>query len=78
MQDKQVDAKTNLGAIRRLLPKNEESVIKEYPSMNHLFQHCKSGDVAEYAAIEETMSYEVREEMAFWILRLKYSDGKKY
>lgn len=76
--DKQVDAKTNLGAIRRLLPKNEESVIKEYPSMNHLFQHCKSGDVAEYAAIEETMSYEVREEMAFWILRLKYSDGKKY
>ena len=32
---------------------------KEYAGLNHLMQHAVTGEVAEYAEIEETMSPEV-------------------
>lgn len=69
--DKQVDPSMNLGAIKRLLPKNDANLIKEYPSLNHLFQHCSKGYVAEYATIEETISEDVMADIADWIKGLK-------
>ena len=70
-KDLQVDAEMNLGALKKTLKENESHLIKSYPSLNHLFQHCKTGFVNEYATSEETISPEVLEDIAQWILGLK-------
>lgn len=70
-KDKQVDAAINMTALKKLLPKNENHLLKTYTGLNHLFQHCSSGDVNEYAQIEETISPEVMEDIARWINNLK-------
>ncbi|MDY6206279.1 MAG: alpha/beta hydrolase [Prevotella sp.] len=57
----------NLSAIRRHLPANNKNLLKEYPSLNHLFQHCETGATNEYRRIEETISPEVLQDMAAWI-----------
>lgn len=69
--DRQVDAGVNLGAVRRLLGDSELLTVKEYPSLNHLFQHCTTGDVAEYETIEETFSPAVLADLAAWIGSLR-------
>ena len=69
--DRQVDAGVNLGAVRRLLGDSELLTVKEYPSLNHLFQHCTTGDVAEYETIEETFSPAVLTDLAAWIGSLR-------
>lgn len=66
--DSQVLAESNLAVIRQLLPKNKNSLIKEYPGLNHLFQPCKTGAVDEYGEIEQTISEEVLGDIAKWIL----------
>ena len=66
-KDMQIDAKTNLEAIQTLLPANTQNLIKEYPGLNHLFQHSETGNPAEYANIEETIAPEVLEDVANWI-----------
>ena len=58
-------------AIRQLLPSSKKNLIKEYPGLNHLFQHCTTGLVAEYSQIEETISPEVLSDIANWINSLK-------
>ena len=70
-QDCQVISSQNLTAIKRLLPKSKQNLIKEYPHLNHLFQHCTTGLVTEYAEIEETISPEVLSDIARWISELK-------
>ena len=70
-KDKQVDAAINMTALEKLLPKNGNHLLKTYTGLNHLFQHCSSGDVNEYAQIEETISPEVMEDIARWINNLK-------
>lgn len=65
--DCQVISSLNLRAIEQLLPSAKENLIKEYPSLNHLFQHCTTGLPAEYGQIEETISPEVLRDMAEWI-----------
>ena len=65
--DCQVISSLNLTAIRRLLPISKKNVVKEYPSLNHLFQHCTTGLVNEYREIEETISPEVLSDIAEWI-----------
>lgn len=40
----------------------------ELPGLNHLFQHCETGAVAEYTQIEETISPEVLEIILTWLL----------
>jgi hypothetical protein len=35
--------------------------------VNHLFQHCETGAVAEYSQIEETISSEVMKIIAEWM-----------
>lgn len=70
-KDCQVIASLNLAAIKEKLPANNSNIIKEYPSLNHLFQHCSTGNPLEYRAIEETISKEVLNDMATWINGLK-------
>lgn len=70
-RDSQVLSSLNLEAIRRLLPSSKRHLIKEYPSLNHLFQHCTTGLPTEYGQIEETISPEVLEDIARWIQSLQ-------
>lgn len=65
--DWQVISSLNLPAIERLLPKSKTNLIKEYPGLNHLFQHCTTGATTEYRQIEETISPEVLNDIAEWI-----------
>ena len=69
--DCQVISSLNLPAIERLLPASKKNLVKEYPSLNHLFQHCTTGLPNEYSQIEETFSPEVLSDMANWINGLK-------
>ncbi len=39
----QVISSLNLTAIERLLPKSKNNLTKEYPGLNHLFQHSTTG-----------------------------------
>lgn len=72
-KDSQVMAASNIPVIRALLSDNEKhqlpdnQVIKVYPGLNHLFQHCTTGMPAEYGSIEETISEEVLHDIAEWI-----------
>lgn len=69
--DWQVISSLNLPAIERLLPKSKKNLIKEYPGLNHLFQHCTTGAATEYRQIEETISPEVLSDISKWIKGLK-------
>lgn len=69
-KDCQVISSLNLPAIESALPANDKTVIKEYPSLNHLFQHCQTGLPNEYGAIEETFAPEVLKHIADWINRV--------
>lgn len=66
-RDVQVIPSLNLMGIKAHLKPNSKNIIKEYPSLNHLFQHCKTGDVLEYRMIEETISPEVLEDIVRFI-----------
>lgn len=66
-KDVQVVSSLNLKGIEMVLPKNKKNLVKEYPSLNHLFQHCTTGLPTEYAGIEETISEEVLGDIATWI-----------
>ncbi len=66
--DVQVIADSNLGAISKALDgKNEKNLIKEYPELNHLFQHCTLQTSLEYYAFEETISEEVLADIVYWV-----------
>ena len=69
-KDVQVVSSLNLKGIEMALPKNKKNLVKEYPSLNHLFQHCTTGLPTEYAGIEETISEEVLGDIATWIIGL--------
>ena len=66
-KDTQVESTRNLGALRAGLRGGSHNVIEEKAGLNHLFQHCRTGEVAEYKAIEETFSPEVLDEIAAWV-----------
>ncbi|MBL1410610.1 alpha/beta hydrolase family protein [Sphingobacterium faecale] len=65
--DVQVPADVNLKSLFDLLPKNRKNVLKKYEGLNHLFQQAKTGQVAEYAQIEETISTLLLKDIAGWI-----------
>lgn len=69
-RDCQVLSSLNLEAIRSLLPSSKRNLIKEYPALNHLFQHCTTGLPTEYGQIDETISPEVLGDIAKWIQSL--------
>lgn len=66
-RDIQVISSLNLAGIKAHLRPNPKNIIKEYPSLNHLFQHCKTGNVSEYRMIEETVSPEVLEDIVRFV-----------
>jgi uncharacterized protein len=70
-KDVQVAADANLPAIRDALKKagNADVETVELPGLNHLFQECKTGGVAEYASIEQTMSPQALEIVTKWVRR---------
>lgn len=70
--DMQVLAESNLGAIRKYLADgNRQNLIKEYPGLNHLFQHCQLATSLDYYRIEETCAPEVLKDIADWINALR-------
>lgn len=70
-KDIQVNAAMNQTAIQQTIQENgnKNVTVKAYPNMNHLFQTCRKGTLTEYGELEETISPEVLEDMAEWILR---------
>lgn len=70
-KDCQVISTLNLPSIRQLLQKNKRHLVKEYPSLNHLFQHCQTGLPTEYGNIEETIFPEVLTDIVEWIKEAK-------
>lgn len=69
-KDTQVYYKANLEALNKGLAENNLNFIKSFKGLNHLFQHCETGAVTEYALIEETISPEVLNQISDWILNL--------
>ena len=80
--DSQVLPQSNLTAIRSLLKlsewpatspyggETEGGFYKEYPGLNHLFQHATTGAPTEYGLIEETISPEVLHDIVVWLQSL--------
>jgi hypothetical protein len=68
-KDIQVAAEENLAGIQAALAEggNADVTIKEFPGLNHLFQHCTTGSVSEYGEIEETFAPEALETVSEWI-----------
>ncbi len=68
--DLQVPPDQNLPEIKKALTAGSNKDFKtiELPGLNHLFQNCKTGSVAEYAQIEETISPKVLELISSWVL----------
>ena len=65
-KDTQVEAGANIGIIKKNIPKAETHVM---PGLNHLMQHCETGEMAEYDSIRETISPEVLDLILSFILR---------
>lgn len=70
-KDLQVPPKENLRAIEEALTAggNQQFIIKEMPSLNHLFQTAETGAISEYAKIEETLSPDFLKLVGDWILK---------
>ncbi len=65
-KDTQVDCDANLTALAKGLT-NSKHTIRAMEDLNHLLQHCTTGNVVEYQQIKETISPEVLETIAAWI-----------
>ena len=78
-KDLQVPPDQNLPAIRKALESagNKNFEVVEMPGLNHLFQEAKTGAIAEYSEIEETMSPVVMEKISSWILTQSGSKASK-
>lgn len=66
-KDLQVLSKDNIPVIKKNLPYNDRNLVKEYDSLNHLFQHCTFATALDYGAIKETFSEEVLDDIVNWI-----------
>jgi pimeloyl-ACP methyl ester carboxylesterase len=70
-KDLQVAPKENLAAIEKALKDgdNRDVTIKEFPSLNHLFQTATTGAPSEYGKIEETFNPAALDYLTDWIVR---------
>lgn len=66
-RDIQVKPELNMPQMQRLAPNAQ---IKLYPELNHLFQHSQTEAVQEYGTIEETISPEVLQDIADFIISI--------
>lgn len=65
-KDTQVDASTNLAVIKELIPHAD---VRLLPGLNHLMQHCATGESSEYGEIPETIAPEVLDLISAFILQ---------
>ena len=67
--DIQVPAKVNRPEMEKALHAggNKDFTVRELPRLNHLFQTSETGNVTEYAMIEETFAPAALELIAKWI-----------
>ena len=68
-KDRQVNSEENLNALRSGLAGEKE--IKAIVGLNHMFQHCNTGDPTEYKDIEETFAPEALDIITTWLKRFK-------
>jgi dienelactone hydrolase len=66
--DLQVPAAKNLAAIKSALHANRDATVVELPELNHLFQTARTGQVAEYARIEESIAPSAIGIVSDWIV----------
>lgn len=59
----------SLSEIERMVKEggNEHCTAKGFEGLNHLFQHCETGQESEYTQIEETIAPEVLQAISGWI-----------
>jgi len=69
-KDRQVAYDANLEELKTGLPLNPKNRIVTVEGVNHMFQHCSTGEVSEYREIEETFSEDVLEIMKKWLATL--------
>lgn len=71
-KDMQVNAEANLAGIKQALQKggNKHFEVVPLTGLNHLFQAAKTGSVAEYSQIEETVDPVALDKVAGWIEKL--------
>lgn len=65
-KDTQVNCDKNIAALEHGLT-NSRHTVKKVDGVNHLFQHCQTGNVMEYQQIEETIAPEVLQTISTWI-----------
>jgi len=67
--DLQVPPAANLPELEAALKKagNGAATVKELPKLNHLFQEATTGQVAEYATIEQTLADTALNEVTTWL-----------
>jgi uncharacterized protein len=75
-KDTQVTPKENMESIEKALQGggNKDFTVTMLPSLNHLFQTCKTGAPAEYGKIEETLAPSALQLIGDWIV--KRTNGK--
>ena len=68
-KDVQVVADQNVPEIEKALKAGKAKAVRVevFDDLNHLFQHAETGNVSEYATIEETVAPEVLKLMSSWI-----------
>jgi alpha/beta superfamily hydrolase len=68
-KDIQVDPVANVQLLEKLTSNqtSKSLEVKVIPKLNHLFQHCRKCNLAEYAEIEETISPEVLSTIVNWL-----------
>ena len=64
-KDRQVNGEENLNALRNGLAGEKE--IRAIEGVNHLFQHCNTGNSSEYKDIEETVAPNALEIIVAWM-----------
>ena len=69
-KDRQVNSEENLALLRNKLSGKKEILAIE--GVNHLFQHCKTGDASEYKDIEETFAPEALNSILAWLKSGKF------
>ncbi len=77
-RDLQVPPKENLEEIAKAIKKggNTRVATRQLPGLNHLFQTCKTGAVAEYSQIEETIAPSALKAIGDWIDEQVAGGGK--
>jgi pimeloyl-ACP methyl ester carboxylesterase len=75
-KDVQVDPRQNLPEIEKALHEggNRLVTVREFAGLNHLFQTCQTGGLAEYSQIEETFAPAALACIADWVLNLELAE----